>query len=832
MTHVGQASGLPKTQVGDLRHVRNLNVILKSLRYSARMLFKSPGFTAVAVLALGLGIGANTAIFSLADVLLYRPLELPDLERVVTVIGTQKGNRKSFDRVSPADFLDFQRQTHTIENLGAGVEANLNLTGEGEPERVASARASVSFFKALGARPAQGRIFLDGEDTPGNDRVVILGHTLWAGRFASDPHILARTIQLEGHAYRVVGVMPKDFRYPPGVDLWVPLAMDATERGQRSVMSLDVVGRLRDGVSVAQADSELAALAERISELDPEGHKHRSVRVELLREYVSGNLVEEFIVMLMGSVAFVLLIACSNVANLQFARVSLRSKEMAIRSALGASRFRLLRQFLVESAMLGILGAVFGLLLAYWGLFIMRSSLPVEVQRYLPGWDRLGINGRVLWFTLIAAVIAGVVSGLVPAWFGSRSDLNEVLKDSNRGTSSGVKRHRIRAILVVSQIVLALVLMVGAGLIAKGSSLVTDPAPGLDPTHALSMRISLPESKYRGQPEIAAFQERLLRLMEGIPGVESALTTNLPYSGISTSADFTIEGRDTRLNGNPPVAINSCISAGYFHALHLPLREGRAFTAGDGKDAPLVVIVSRSLVNEYFPGENPIGKHIKIGLPSMDSPWMTIVGVVGDLRRDPFDKIYRPAMYRPYQQHAMRSFDVLLRTAGDPKMLSASARAQVAAIDADQPIYEFKTLAELFDDQLAGFRFLSVLMAIFGLVALFLSSIGVYAVMAYSVSERTHEIGVRMALGARPPDVVWMIVRRGLVLTATGLAIGLPITLGIARQLASIIFGVKEYDPAMFATGMAVLAAAAFLASYIPARRATGVDPLVTLRTD
>ena len=809
-----------------------MNLLPKSLRYSARMLFKSPGFTAVAVLALGLGIGANTAIFSLADVLLYHPLELPELDHVVTVIGTQKGNRKSFDRLSPADFLDFQRQTRTIENLGAGVDANLNLTGDGEPERVASARASVSFFKALGARPAQGRIFLDGEDIPGQDRVVILGHTLWAGRFASDPHILNRNIQLEGQAYRVVGVMPKDFRYPPGVDLWVPLAMDATERGQRSVMSLDVVGRLRDGVSVAQADSELAALAERISELDPEAHKERSVRVELLREYVSGNLVEDFMVRLMGSVAFVLLIACSNVANLQFARVSLRSKEMAIRSALGASRFRLLRQFLVESALLGMLGAVFGLLLAYWGLYIMRSSLPVEVQRYLPGWDRLGINGRVLWFTLIAAVVAGVVSGLVPAWFGSRSDLNEVLKDSNRGTSSGVRRHRIRGILVVGQIVLALVLMVGAGLIAKGSSIVTDPAPGLDPSHALSMRISLPESKYRGQAEIAAFQERLLRLLQGIPGVESALTTNLPYSGVSTNANFTIEGRDTRLSGSPPVGINASISADYFHALHLPVRQGRDFTAGDGKDAPLVVIVSRALVSQYFPGENPIGKHIKIGLPSMDSPWMTIVGVVGDLRRDPFDKFYRPALYRPYQQHAIRSFDILMRTAGDPKALSASARAQVAAIDADQPIYEFKTLAELFDDQLAGFRFLSVLMGVFGLVALFLSSIGVYAVMAYSVSERTHEIGVRMALGARPPHVVWMIVRRGLVLTGIGLLIGLPITLGIARLLANIIFGVKEYDPAMFATGLAVLAAAAFLASYIPARRATQVDPMVTLRTD
>jgi putative ABC transport system permease protein len=810
-----------------------MNVLLKNLRYAARMLFKSPGFTAVAVLALGLGIGANTAIFSLADVLLYRPLELPDLDRVVTVIGTEKGQRKSFDRVSPADFLDFQRQTHSIENLGAGVEANLNLTGDGEPERVEGARASVSFFKALGARPAQGRIFLDGEDTPGQDRVVILGHTLWTGRFASDPHILSRTIQLEGQSYRVVGVMPKDFRYPPGVDLWIPLAMGASERGQRSVMSLDVVGRLRDGISVDQADSELAALAERISELDPEAHRRRSVRVELLRKYVSGNLVEDFMVMLMGSVAFVLLIACSNVANLQFARVSLRSKEMAIRSALGASRFRLLRQFLVESALLGMLGALFGLLLAFWGLDMMRSALPTEVQRYLPGWERLGINGRVLWFTLVAAVMAGVVSGIVPAWFGSRADLNEMLKESGRGTSSGVRRHRIRSILVVCQIVLALVLMVGAGLIAKGSALVTDPAPGLDPTHALTMRISLPESKYPGQTEIAGFQERLLRSVRAISGIQSAaVTTNLPYSGSSINADFTIEGRDTRESGSPPAAINSCISADYFSALHLPVLEGRAFTDRDGKDAPLVAIVSRTLVNQYFPSENPIGRHIKIGLPSMDSPWLTIVGVVGDLRRDPFDKFYRPALYRPYQQHAIRSFDVLMRTAGDPKALSAAARAQVFAIDSDQPIYEFKTLEELFDDQLSGFRFLAVLMGVFGLVALFLSSIGVYAVMAYSVNERTHEIGVRMALGASPPDVVWMIVRRGLVLTGTGLLIGLPVTLLIARLLANIIFGVREYDPAMFGTGLAVLAAAALLACYIPARRATRVDPMATLRTD
>jgi len=807
--------------------------IPKSLRYSARMLFKSPGFTAVAVLALALGIGANTAIYSLADILLFRPLELPNLDRVITVIGTQKGDRKSFDRISPADFLDFARQTRTVDHLGAATEASLNLTGDGEPERVAGARASVSFFKGLQARPLRGRIFLDGEDTPGYDRVVILGYALWSGRFASDPNILTRTIQLEGQAYRVVGVMPRDFRYPPATDLWVPLAMDAAERGRREVMSLNVVGRLKDGVTVAQAEAELGALAERISEIDPESHRNRTVRVELLREYVSGNLVAEFLVMLMGSVAFVLLIACSNVANLQFARVSLRSKEMAIRSALGASRFRLIRQFLFESALLGILGAAVGLVLAYWGLDIMRTSLPSNVQRYLPGWERLGINARVLWFTLAAAIAAGIVSGIVPAWFGSRADVNEALKDSTRGTSSGIHRHRVRGILVVCQIVLALVLMVGAGLIAKGSALITEPAPGLDPSSALTMRISLPESKYPAQTDIVRFQERLERALQPLAGVkDAAVATNLPYSSSSTGANFVIEGRDNRESGAPPWALNECVSPNYFQTLHLPIRAGRSFDERDGKDAPPVAIVSRTLVNQYFPGQNPIGRHIKIGLSSTDSPWLTIVGVAADLRRDPFDKFLRPAIYRSNRQWAARSFDVLIRASGDPRNLTAAARGQVRNIDPDQPVYNIETLEELFDDQLSGFRFLAVLMGIFGVVALLLASIGVYAVMAYSVNERTHEIGVRMALGARQPDVVWMIVRRGLTLTGIGLLIGLPVTLAIARLLANIIFGVKEYDPAMFGSGLLVLGASAFLACYIPARKATRVDPMVTLRTD
>jgi len=806
---------------------------MKTFRYTLRMLFKNPGVAIVAILALGFGIGANTAIYSLADILLFRPLLLPDLDRVVTVIGTQKSNKKSFDQIAPADFLDFKRQTQTVDNLGALADATMNLTGDGEPERVSGARATASFFRALGGQPFLGRTFVDDEENPGADRVAVLTYSLWSGRFASDPGILKRSIQLEGQSYRVVGVMPKDFRYLPKTDLWIPLALTPTERSWREVNSLIIIGRLKKGSSLASANSEFESLAARISEQFPESHRTRTARVELLREYVSGNLVGDFTRMLLGCVAFVLLIACANVANLQFARVSLRSKEMAIRSALGAGRLRLVSQFLFESGLLGIFGAGVGLLLAYWGTDLMRSAIPPEVQRELPGWSRLGINAHVLWFTLAAAIVAGLLAGIVPAWLGSRTDLAETLKETGRGTSSGVRRHRIRSVLVVAQIVLALTLMVGAGLIAKGSRLVSDPAPGLDPAKALTMRLSLAESKYPKPNDVAAFQEKLLRSLQNVAGVgAAAIVSNLPYSGSSTGVNLTIEGHDARAAGIPAGALNQCISPGYFRALHLPMREGREFAESDGQDAAPVAIISRALATQYYSGGNPVGRRLKIGLPSSDSPWITIVGVVSDVRINPFDKSFRPALYRPYRQRAFRGFDVLIRTAGDPKSLMAAARAQVAAIDRDQPVYQLKTLEAVFNDQLSGFRFLAVLMGVFGVVALFLSSIGVYAVMAHSVNERTHEIGVRMALGARRKDVLWMVVRRGLVLTGIGILIGLPATLALARLLANVVFGVNEYDPATFGAGLIVLAAAAMLACYIPARRATRVDPMVTLRAE
>lgn len=805
----------------------------QTLRYSLRILAKSPGFTTVAVLALSFGIGANTAIYSLADILLFRPLLLPNLDRIVTVIGTEKNNPKGFSEVAAADFLDLQRNTKTIEYLAAAAQANRNLTGDGQPERLNTARVSTGFFTGLAAQPLLGRAFLDNENTPGQDREILLSYNLWTGRFASDPNILARTIQLDGQVYRVAGVMSKDFCYPPQTDIWIPMTMDARMRNERVAGILTVIGRLKDGTSLAQARSEIGALSARISEQFPESHGNRTHRVELLREYVSGNLVAEFTRMLLGSVAFVLLIACLNVANLQFARASLRSKEIAIRTALGASRFRVVSQFLTESTLLGILGAGGGIVLAFWGIHLMRPAIPPAVQRELPGWTHLGINSHVLLYTMAIAVLAGIVSGIAPAWLGSRAALNETLKECGRGTSAGRGRHRLRSVLVAGQIVLALVLLVGAGLIAKGSRLVSDPVPHLDPEKALSMRINLSSAKYAGSNELAALEQRLLESLRALPGVTAAgIVSNLPYSGSFTNANVTIEGQATRQTDTAPSALNQRASPDYFRALQLPLREGRAFTESDGPGSQQVAIVSRNFALRFLPGENPIGKRIKIGLASENADWLTVVGVASDIRINPFDKFNRPVVYRAYQQTPPRSFDVLIRTSGDPKSVAAAARAQVAAIDRDQPVDRFMTLDALFNQQLSGFRFLAVLMGIFGFIALFLASIGVYAVMAHSVNERTHEIGVRMALGAREPDVLWMIVRRGLTLTASGLLIGLPATLALTRLLANIFFGVNEYDLATFVTGLIALTGAALLACYIPARRATRVDPMVTLRTE
>lgn len=808
-----------------------MDTLLQDIRYGVRMLFKDPGFTAVAVLTLALGIGANTAMFSVADALLFRPVLLEDLDRLVMVSGTPIDRPQDYDEIAPADFFDWRSQNTTLDHLSAFEWWSVNITGDGEPERVQGFRVSASFFRSLRSNALLGRTFLPEEEEPGRHRVVVLSHGLWIRRFGANPNVLGGTVQLHGQDFQVIGVMPEELRFPAPAELWVPMALSPQERSARGSFSLEAVARLKPGVTVEQAQAEFSILARRLAEQYPESHSKRSARVVPLRERVSGDLTRDYTLMLIGVVGFVLLIACANVANLQFARVSARMREIAVRAALGAGRWRLIRQLLTESVLQGLLGSLFGILLAMWGVDLIRSGMPAEVEMFLPGWKRMGINGLVLACTLGIAVLSGIVAGVVPAFVGSRADLNEGLKEGGRGSSSGVRHHRLRSLLVVFEIVLALVLMAGAGLMVKGFRAGADSFPRLNPERVMTMRITLPESKYPEAYQRAAFQDQILRRLQTIPRTESAaLISHLPYSGRRSSSSFAIQGRPAPTPEERPVAQMQSASPDYFRTMRIPLKAGRGFTEHDGVESPGVVIITETLARRYFPGENPLGKRVMGGQPDSASLWLTVVGVVADVRHEWTDRAPRPTLYRPFPQAPPHSFNVAMRTAGDPTSLIAPARTEILGVDHNQPIFDVKTMEKVISDHLVGFRYVAVLMAIFGILSLVLATIGIYSIMAYSVTQRTHELGVRMALGAQPGDVMKLVVRQGMGLILIGVPIGLAAAFVVARVLASLLYGVDATDPTTFVGISLVLAVVAFGACYIPARKATKVDPMVALR--
>jgi putative ABC transport system permease protein len=802
--------------------------MLHDLRYALRILRKSPGFTAIAVLALGLGVGVNTAVYSLTSVLIYRPLLVPDLDRLITVQATREGSNSSQD-VSAPDLVDWRAESHTVENLAAVSRRILTLTGGGEPVSVVAGRVSPAFFDALGVKPSLGRAFLPAEEKPGNDRVLLLSHSLWQARYQADAAILGRTLKLNGEDYQVLGVMPRDFEYPPGVQLWVPAAFTNDERSAHASFSLELIGRLKSGASLAQADAEFRLLAQRSARKYPDSHAGRSARVALLREFVNGDEAKPFMRMLTGAVLFVLLIACANVAGLQFARISLRTREVAVRSAVGAARSRLIRQFLVESLLLGGLGALAGLAFAQWGTSILRGALPASVARYVPGWSRLAIDGHALIYAIVTALAAGIAAGIAPAWLASKASLLEGLREGGRGMSGGRARQRIRGILVVTEIVLAAVLLIGAGLMVSGVQNLTEPAPGIRPERALILRVSLPETRYPTAARQARFEDQLLLSLASLPGAESAaLSSALPYASGSHPATFVIEGRPLPKPGTEPAAQRQAVSVDYFQNLRIRLLRGRLFDARDGETAPPVALISQHLARRYFAGENPIGQRLRIG----QVPWCTIIGVVADIRRDPWDHDIAPVIYRPFLQDPSPRVHFLVRAAGDPNGLVPAARAQLARLDPDQPVEDIKTYRKAIDDRLVGLRYVASMMAVFGALALLLSAVGVYGITAYSVSERTHEIGLRKALGAQDRAIVWMVARWGILLLGCGLALGVPAALGLASLLQNLVFGVGAYDPVSFISGILLLAVAAFAACYLPVRRALSVDPIVTLRAE
>jgi putative ABC transport system permease protein len=803
--------------------------MIADLRYAVRMLARSPAFTFVAILTVGLAIGANTAIFSVVNAVLLQPLPYPHAEQVVRVFGTQP----TLDEApsSPANFLEWRTENQVFERIATWSGKGFNLTGTDKPERVIGARVSSDIFQLLGVQPALGRDFTAEEDREGADRVVILSYDFWQRRFAGDPNAIRQTIRLSDQSYTIVGVMPRGFAFPSTrTQVWTPVAFNAAERATRDTNYIDVVARLKPGVSIAQAQANMNAISQSQAQRYPQTNVGVGAKVVSLQEHIVGN-VRPMLVVLLGAVAFVLLIACANVANLLLARAAARHREMAIRGALGASRSRVVRLLLTESVLLAIIGGAVGLLLAIWSLDLLVSLKPAN----LPRLAEIGVNRTVFLFTAAVSVFTGVLFGLAPAWQVSRSDLNEGLKESGRGGSDAPRRHRMRALLVISEVALSLVLLIGAGLMIRSFARLLAVDPGFKSDHVLTAFVSVPVAKYSKHEEQVAFFDRLLERLRNVPGVSAAgVVTDLPlYGGGSTG--FDVEGRPPALPGQRAMTDYRICSPDYFAAMGMRLVRGRAFAPFDTEPAPGVVIINETMAARYFAGEDPIGK--RLDLSGNPKDLREIVGVVADVRNYGVDADVKPEVYVPllqsspgYLSSITSALTIVMRSSIEPTALGQTLREQVQALDKDQPVSELKTMEWYLADSMAQRRFNMLLLGVFAGLALVLAAVGIYGVIAYTVTQRTHEMGIRIALGARGSDILRLVFSNAMTTTFAGIAIGLGAAFALTRLLQSLLYQVTATDPVVFATIPLLLLTVAAIATYLPARRAMKVNPITALR--
>ena len=809
-----------------------MQILWQDLRYGARTLLKKPGFALIAIVTLAMGICANTTIFSSLDATLLRPFSFPNEARLVALFERKLSVGITNATISPGNVIEWRAQSQTLQEVVVIRNRDYTLSGDGPPERYTSYGVSAAFFDALGVRPQLGRTFQRGEDEPGQAQVAVLRHAFWENRFGSDPKIVGKQILLDNKPFTVIGVMPKDFDFPyGGGELWTPFVFEPQMKQEHSNHYLRVVALLKPGVTVAQATADLERIAKRVEQRYPDGEAgHSAFAVPLSQWYTRG--VRTAVPAMIGSAIFILLIACSNVANLLLVQASARRKEIAVRLALGATRGRLIRQLLTESLMLALAGGALGALLAGWGVDLLTARIPIGMSKFIPGWSHMGVNYRVLAFTTVISVLTGVLFGLVPALQTTRTNLNETLKEGgDTGTIGKGQGNWMRNVLVVAELALSLVLLIGAGLMVRSFVRILQTDLGVKADNVMTMNVALPRDKYDSEQQRRQFFEQLLERISALPGVaNSGATHSLPMSGMTDGTSLQIVGQPRFEQGKEPHTEVRITTPTYFAAIGTELRSGRLFNERDDAQAPRVVLANEAFAARFLRGTNPVGQRITMGGEN-DNP-VEIIGVVANVMNEDLDDLTEPCVYLPFAQYPVGRMNLIIRTPGAPDQIVPAVRRELAALDPSLPLGEVKTMEQVIYERRSPKELMMWMLGIFGVMALAMAAVGTYAVMAYSVAERTRELGVRIALGAQSADILKLVLRRGLSLTLLGIGLGFAFALALTRALAQLLYGVTATDALTFAGVAALLTAVALLACWIPARRATRVDPIIALRSE